>query len=405
MGSEMVGSAGWLTIALLAAAYLAVGCAPGDRTDIIFKRQLPEQARRDLERKVARIVEPYVTSPNNLALVVGLIKDGSALVLGYGKISAESDLRPDDSTLFEIGSITKVFTTALLAEMVAAGQVRMDEPVEKLLPASAAVPSFKGKKITLFHLATHTSGLPRVPDNLFKSAEEMKDPYANYTPRRLYAFLSNHKLRRAPGEKYEYSNVGMGLLGHALALRSGLSYEEAVVGRLCKKLGMTDTRCALSPAQQKRLAPGHGHLGMPAGYWSFDAVAGAGCLRSSASDMLRFLAANLGMSAGRLSEVVRSCHRPRVKTGQEKLAVGLGWHIFELGDQPDANAVWHNGGTGGFASWTGFFRDSRTAVVVLSNSTGSVDVIGLDILLLLNQPPRPQQKPKPPAGPQAGAQS
>ena len=373
---------GWLSL-LLMPLVLWTGCRPQVQAGRPLEPIPAGPARRRLKERIDAIVRPYVSSPNNVGVVVGVIKDGGTLTAGYGRMRFKGATAPDGSTIFEIGSMTKVFTATLLAEMAAAGMVSLDDPVEKLLPASASVPKYQGTRISLLHLAAHTSGLPRLPDNLAAAPQDMRNPYASYTAERMYAFLAKHELRRSPGLKYEYSNLGGGLLGHSLSLKCGTTYEKAVTSRICRKLGMQDTLVTLSEQQKKRLAQPHMFLGMPAGYWDFDALAGAGALRSTADDILKFLAANLGVPKTGLSDVMKACHVIRAKTDVEGLSVCLAWHVVEIGNGK-SQALWHNGGTGGFRSWMGFVKESGTAAVVLSNSANDVDLIGLGILEMLN---------------------
>ena len=213
-------------------------------------------------------------------------KHGSGIVVGL--LDARGTRRivavgVDGSQVFEIGSITKAFTASLLADMAARGEVRLDDPVAKYLPPSAHVPSRNGKQITLVDLATQSSGLPRLPTNL--APRNPANPYADYSVEQLYAFLSGYELPRDVGATYEYSNLGMGLLGHALALKAGTSYENLVNRRLLTPLGMRETAITLSPALRARLAPGHDGEGNVVPNWDLPTLAGAGAVRSTAFDM------------------------------------------------------------------------------------------------------------------------
>ena len=172
-------------------------------------------------------------------IVVGVIDTHRTNVIAYGVRERGKVEKVDGDSIFEIGSITKVFTTTLLQQMADSGEVKLDDPINKYLPASVKTPSRNGKEITLLDLATHTSGLPSVPDNL--SPRSGDDPWADYTVDQMYDFLSHYKLPRKPGAKFEYSNVGMGLLGHILALKAGTNYEALVVSRICDPLGMNST--------------------------------------------------------------------------------------------------------------------------------------------------------------------
>ncbi len=314
-----------------------------------------------------------------MGLAIGVIQSGRPLVLGYGRVSAAGEDVPRGDTLFEIGSITKTFTAVLLSVMVAEGSVALDEPVRKLLPEGTVVPRTGEGEILLHHLASQTSGLPRMPDN-FKPADP-GDPYADYGTERLLTFLKRHELRRAPGAAYEYSNLGAGLLGHALAARAGRDFGTLVREKILDPLGMTDTVLAIDDARRPRLAPGHAR-GKAVKSWNFDAVAGAGALRSTAADMLRYLRAQLGEGPEALVAASARTHEPRAAVSGA-VRIGLGWHLAPLpGGGPEA--VWHNGGTGGYRSYAGFVKEKKAAVIVLSNSVNDgVDALGQAVLALL----------------------
>ena len=221
-------------------------------------------------------------------IVVGILRGGDQWVAGYGSFDAGQQ-PPDEDAIFDIGSVTKVFTTLVLAEMVLRGEVALDDPAQKYLPSTLQMPKWRGQEITLFHLATHTSSLPRLPGNLWKTIKDQANPYANYQVSDMYEFLSGYKLKRPIGSRVEYSNLGMGLLGHILGLVAGKSYEELVSERILRPLGMNHTSIALSPEQQGRLAPGHTSDGKVTANWDIPALAGCGALRSTAGDVLRFL--------------------------------------------------------------------------------------------------------------------
>lgn len=311
-----------------------------------------------------------------VGIVVGWVDEKGSRVVGYGKLNRESAGEVDGNTMFEIGSATKAFTAILLADMAERGEVGLDDPVAKYLPSSVKVPAKDGKEITLRHLATHTSGLPRMPSNF--APRDPLNPYADYSVERMYAFLSGHALRRAIGEKYEYSNLGAGLLGYALALRAGTSYEELVKKRIAEPLGMASTTIALTPEQHRRLAAGYGQTLEPAKNWDMPTLAGAGALRSSVHDLLRFVSANLGLAEPPLASALARTHEIQVQDiGAPGLAIALGWHVLR---NFGADIVWHNGGTLGYHSFLGFDKKKRAGVVVLSNSNNDIDDIGKHLL-------------------------
>ena len=243
------------------------------------------------------------------------------------------------------------------------------------LPANVKIPSRDGRAITLIDLSMQVSGLPRMPDN-FKPADP-DNPYADYNPTQLYEFLNRCKLSRTPGEKYEYSNLGVGLLGHVLALKSGLSYEELLRRRILKPLGMDSTSITLSEAQRKRLATGHDAELNPVKNWDLAVLAGAGGIRSTANDMLKFLAANMELTDSPLKAAMRRMRTPRRETGTPELQVAMGWHVFR---RFDAELVWHNGGTAGYRSFAGFDPATKLGAVVLTNTFFSVDDLGYHLV-------------------------
>ena len=317
------------------------------------------------------------TGKHGEGIVVALVDTGRRVVaVGVGA-----------DNVFEIGSITKVFTASILADMVTRGEVRLDDPVAKYLPRAVRIP-LRGRPITLLDLATQASGLPRMPGNF--SPRDSSNPYADYSVQQLYEFLSHYQLPRDPGAAYEYSNLGMGLLGHALALKAGTSYEQLVTRRILTPLGMTETAITLTPVLRARLAPGHDGEGHVVPNWDLPTLAGAGALRSTATDLITFLVANLDSTATPLSRTLHQTHGERQATNDPNLEIGLAWHILS---RPVGKIVWHNGGTGGYRTFIGFDSARRIGVAVLcNNGNENVDDIGFHLLdetfPLKSQPPR-----------------
>ncbi len=319
-------------------------------------------------------IEARVAANRNAAIVVGVLEPGGSRIISAGIADERRAGRADGNTVFEIGSVSKVFTGALLAEMVRRGEVRLDDPVQKFLPPSVTMPSRNGRQVTLLDLATHRSGLPRMPANF--QPKDTENPYADYTVEQMYAFLSSYALTRDIGAGYEYSNLAVGLLGHVLALRAGTSYEALLLERIVRPLGMSDTRVVLTPAMRERLARGHYATGAPAQNWDLPTFVGAGGIRSTANDMLKFLAANLDVREG-LPAALRSAHVMQREGPGTAPAVGLNWH---LNRRRGREFAWHNGETGGYHSYLALDHETRTGVVVLTNTAFSIDGIGLWVL-------------------------
>jgi serine-type D-Ala-D-Ala carboxypeptidase/endopeptidase len=340
-----------------------------------------------LKSEIDKIVQPLVESNTNIGVAAGVLVGDQKLVRGYGKVIYGMDRKPDGDTVYEIGSISKVFTATLLAQMVREEKLKLDDPIESYLPKTVKVPVFEKRKITLQDLATHVSGLPRLPTNFVP--KDWTNPYADYTVENLYDFLSNHKLRRKPGETYEYSNLGVGLLGHVLARKNGKSYEQLLIERICEPLGMNSTRITLSPELQQRLAPAyttHGvwklRIYLPNRNWNIPTLAGAGAIRSTVNDLLKFISANMGITKTNLKGACDLAHQERFKQS-DMLKLGLGWHILHFEDVGKP-IYWHNGGTGGYRTFLGFIKEKKIGVVLLSNTQSSVDSAALELLLVLH---------------------
>ena len=327
-----------------------------------------------LDEELERNVRTRVDNGYNVGLVVGVVDEQGKRYYSYGETSLGNGALPDESTVFEIGSITKVFTATLLADMVRRGEVELDDPIQLYLPTGVTAPTRRQASITLLDLATHTSGLPRLPGN-FQPADP-SNPYADYTAQQMYEFLDGYSLQRDPGKRYEYSNYGAGLLGNLLANAGGAEYSDLVAQRITAVLGMDDTAVELSEGMRERLAQGHSGTA-PVANWDIPVLAGAGALRSTAADMLTFLAANIGLAETPLEPALSDTHAARRPTNSPAMQVGLGWHVRRGGN---GETIWHNGGTGGYRSFAGFAREARVGVVILTNSNRTADDIGFHLL-------------------------
>lgn len=327
------------------------------------------------------LIQPALKAYSNTRVAQGLnpgismaYADGDRVEFyNNGQTQLEGGKPVDEHTVYEIGSISKVFTTVLLANEVLKGSMKLDDPIAKYLPESVTVPTRNGKQITLKDLATHSSGLPRLPDNM--EPADIKNPYADYTVAQMYGFISGYKLTRDIGSTYEYSNLGMGLLGHILALHANKPYEQLMLETIAKPLGMNETGITLTPAMKANLAVGHDEQVAITSNWDLPTFAGAGAIRSSASDMLKFIKANSTNDGSDLHKAMELSHTIAFSDTTKNVTVGLGWHYSD-----DERIIWHNGGTGGYRAFTGFLKDNDKAVVVLTNSVFSVDGVGLNQL-------------------------
>jgi D-alanyl-D-alanine-carboxypeptidase/D-alanyl-D-alanine-endopeptidase len=333
-------------------------------------REVPSDA--EILKILVERVDKYRQS---VGIVVGVIEPRGRRVIAYGNL-ANGDPRPlNGDTVFEIGSITKLFTSLLLADMAERNEVALDDPVAKFLPATVKVPERRAEQITLEDLATHKSGLPRMPGNV--DPGDPGNPFKEYSVNQLYAFLSSYQLPRDIGERFEYSNIGGALLGHALAERAGVNYEALVENRITQPLGMKSTRITLTAEMKDRLAVGHAYALEPTPNWDLGALGAAGALRSTANDLLTFLSAHLGYTKTPLSRSMAAMLK--VRRDRDRGTIGLGWFLDLRGG---LEIISHTGSTGGYQSYIGYDPKARIGVVVLSNSgTGVImDDIGLHLL-------------------------
>lgn len=344
-------------------------CAPQptEQADVnveVSQQELPKMEKFD------DALQERIDSGQGVGLAVAII-DGSSenhLTIGHTKAGTSDNISKE--SIFEIGSITKTFTTLVLADMAIKGEVSLDDPVSKYLPKTVNMPTYEGEEITLKHLATHTSSLPRMPANF--NPADVKNPYVDYTPDLMYAFLSDYKLKRPIGEKVDYSNLGMGLLGHILERHSEQSFEELVTERILTPLGMQNTFVIVPENRNDVFTTGHDVAGLPTSHWDLGTLSGAGALRSDITDMTIYLKANMGLIETPLSDAMEMSHKFQQKDEAMGGYVGLGWFTNTAQKNP---LTWHNGGTGGYRSFMGFDKNAKTGVVVLVNSQDDADLI------------------------------
>lgn len=302
-----------------------------------------------------------------VGMAIGVIENGRTSIYTAGSTGNGSPL--DEHTLFEIGSVTKTFTATILASMVQDGSVKLDDPVAKYLPADVHVPSLDGKKIDLLDLATHHSGLPRIPTNM--DFADPDDPYADYTMEEMYAFLDSYRLPRDPGKSFEYSNLGLGLLGDALAARAGVPFAQMLQARVLDPLDMTETGILLTASETGRFAVGHDGDGNPVKPWTFQAMAPAGAIRSTVADMLKYVRCNMGQ--GPLAHTCLFAQEPRSTFAGNQ--IGLVWWTGDV-----TSIVHHGGDTGGYHASVAISPDHTVGVVILTNGGLPVDDLAVHII-------------------------
>lgn len=336
----------------------------------------------DVESEINQITHDYVSKRENVALTIGVIQQGHTYIKGFGRFSVNNPNPPNGQTLYEIGSITKVFTGIVLAKLLTDGTVTLDDSICLYLPEKLVNKLSPLQSITLRHLATHTSGLPRLPANLLTEIKDPTNPYIGYTMQEMYGALAEINLLSEPGQLYEYSNFGMSLLGHLLSLKTSQPYEKLVKEIICQPIGMLNTIIHLTPDPQQHLTLGHSPDGTLTSNWDFDVMAPAGAFRSTAEDMLRFLEANFLENDSQITTILARSQE-RYFENSETLSIGLAWHILNLQNRQGVH--WHNGGTGGYRSFIGLDKEKQTGVVILSNyGDDSVDEMAFRILMQLS---------------------
>lgn len=337
------------------------------------KSDNPLQSAQD--KKVDEAAQVFINNPASVGISIGIIRGGKQYTYNYGETKRGLGNLPDSNTVYELGSISKTFTSTLLALEIVKKKMKAGDPISLYLPDN--VPPFgiryNDTPVTLLTLANHTSGLPRLPSNIFATADRA-NPYAHYDFGLMLGFLKNYKLTRAPGSLYEYSNYAVGLLGSLIAIRHKSTYEQLIISSICQPLGMTSTAVKLTPGMQARFAQAYDGEGNAVSQWDFDAIAGAGGIRSTVTDMLRYLQAELGGAKGDLGKAMVLT---RAETyAKDNMYVTMGWHITKT---PQYQFLAHNGQTGGYHTYAAFDPAKQVAVVVLTN-IGADNAVGQQIM-------------------------
>ncbi|HWY75076.1 MAG TPA: serine hydrolase [Verrucomicrobiae bacterium] len=323
----------------------------------------------------------------NACIVIGLADGNGNSTFSAGTMDNGTTGEVNGDTVFFIGSVSKTFTALLLQDMVERGEVKLDDPVRMYLPKSVRMPTHGGKEITLLDLATHAAGFPMNPGNM--TGPNAKAQYENYTVEKMYAYLSGYTLSRDPGTEFEYSNVGMALLGHALARKAGTNFESLVVNRICRPLQMDNTCVTLTPELKTRLAMGHDVFGQREPPWKFQAYSPAGDIHSTANDLLKYTATEAGITQSSLSSATAKTHGIRYQDSRGMPGTPTSFFGRTAMDWADRNAfqpagmelLAHAGGAGSFHAFVGFDEKQRRGVVVLSTANDlSVEAIGWTVL-------------------------
>ena len=309
--------------------------------------------------------------PPQAAVSLAVVREDAHALQAHGR-AAGAAVTPD--TAFEIGSVSKTFTALLLAEAIARGELHYRDPIDALLPPQHRPVLSHGERITLLHLATHTSGLPRLPPGLLRSAlpRWTSNPYEAFTREDLLTALRRTTVRSRPGSRLRYSNFGVGLLGHLLADAAGFQYPGLLADRICAPLGLRGTSCEPNPRSQ---AVGHAH-GRELPPWQIPGLPGAGAIRSTGRDLALLLRAYLTAAADPhpngipLRTALRDVQRPRVATRRGGDQMGLVWNIRRIGE---SDLLFHSGATRGFTAFIGFSPQAGAGLAALTDRAPTLD--------------------------------
>ena len=329
------------------------------------------------------IIKNHVTSGKSSGISVGLINKNDVQTFNYGEIKKKSNIAPTADTVFEIGSMTKTFTAILAVQLQQEGILSLDEPIVKFLP-ELKNSIFDKNSITLHHILTHTSGisefsLPVFVSQMFSIMSTGKSRIIEdeYDTEKFLNYVSALKLKNPPGSAWMYSNLGFGLAGKTLERITGNSYESLVKSRICDVLGMKDTAIDVFESPKNELATGYSFRNKQTDYWNVPAIEAAASLRSTTSDMIKFLKASLGLSKTKLTPVFEYCQNTKItpkvpvsmkfftrSVGISLSSFRLGWFVFP---QESINVLGHDGGTQGFSSFMCMNLENQSAAVILTN--------------------------------------
>ena len=350
------------------------------------------------DTKVETIVDSYIKDKRPVGLVVGIVDNGKVQFITRGETAKGNQQPPDENTVFEAGYITQLYTSSLLSILNKKEIALLDDQLQDYLPDSVRVPTYQDIICGIDQFAEHHEDDPIpifvrsicVPCYPRKVRKRSDDPFTNYTVNDLYQHLPKYKLYSAPGQEFEFSLLGIALLGQAMANKMEMDYEALIITELLQALDMHDTRITLNYDQRARYAQGHKKRGKPVEPWGYQAMAPAGAFRSTGADLVKFLKANLGLMDTDLAEALKVTHQPRVIADLPDMPhskIGMGWKISGL-QQSGHEMRWTDSRTAGSSGFLGFVKETKTGIVILSNSDVQVKTLGTALLKELHATPK-----------------
>ncbi len=343
-----------------------------------FKRTITDNSlQTELDKKVDAILQQYMFESKTVGLSIGVLQNGKKYFYNYGETLKGSKQLPSSKNLYEIGSVTKTFTGLLLANAVVENKILLNDPVNKYLPKNIPTIKFGNDTLKVMHLSNHSSGLPPLPDNF--GATDLINPYKDYDETKLLIYLNNATLSRKPGEKFEYSNLAVGLLGYILEVTYKMPFYKLVAKFITSNTGMSNTKQFLLKTDSSLFVQGYTTDLEIQSQWDFKALAAAGCLRSNVTDMLKYAELNLAPPKN-LEAAVYLSHQQTFEAGQQQIA--LNWFIQNWGW---GNLLWHGGQTGGYKSFFSINKSTKNAIIILSNTGIGNDDAGVQLQKYIDQ--------------------
>jgi CubicO group peptidase (beta-lactamase class C family) len=344
---------------------------PNPKNTSLIKTNNPKQTK--LQRYLDSLALDYLKDPNNRSLSIGIVNGAATETYYYGEIKKDTNILPNEKSLYEIGSITKTFTAIVLAHAINEKKIALNDDIRKYLPGNYPDLQFNGTPVRIVNLANHTSGLPALPLDFHTSpGYDLVNPYVHYSKEMIYQYLKGFKPDTAAGARSVYSNFGFAVLGTILENIYHLPLEDLVRQIITAPLKMNSTNFDVPDAEKSLLTTGYAEEnGKEVSYWQLRAFRAAGGLKSNMQDMLSYLKANMTT----LNPDFILSHKETDR--QADFSRGLAWMLEPF---KGTISIWHNGGTGGFRTWCGYIKDKKTGVVVLSNSSADVDDIALGLL-------------------------
>ncbi len=333
----------------------------------------------ELEKVLRKFVEMEVDFAKNPAVLVGVIEGDSSYVYDFGTIEKGKEQLPTANTLFEIGSITKVFTASILEILIRQEQLKWEDSLSKFFSKTQLHQSLGA--ITVLELVTHTSGLPRLPFNFGEKEKEKNNPYAYYTDDDLFLFLKKYPLTNE--KKYLYSHLNYALLELILEQTTQQTLPQLIENHILTPLNMTQTYFILPDSLTIPLAQGYLLTGEKAPLWTFQTFEGAVGMKSTLNDLLKFIQSNLHPPHSELTQAFAKTHEAKRPTNRKRVKMGIGWHLVKP-KKRYYTIIGHSGTTAGHQCYIGFIKETQTAIITLSNSKNSLDNLGGYLLKMVN---------------------